>query len=44
MDRKTLLAGPLSFWLIDQQGNVRVLFGFDAPVMDIIHDSKLLLT
>ena len=44
MDRKTLLTGPLSFRLIDQQGNIRVSFGFDTPVMDIIHDSKLLLT
>jgi hypothetical protein len=44
MDRKTLLAGLLSFRLIDQPGNVRALFGFGTPAMDIVHDSKLLLT
>jgi hypothetical protein len=30
--------------LIDQQGNLRVSFGFDTPVKDILHDLKLLLT
>jgi protein SCO1/2 len=30
--------------LIDQQGNLRVSFGFDTPVKDIVHDLKLLLT
>jgi protein SCO1/2 len=29
--------------LIDQQGNLRVSFGFDTPVEDIVHDLKLLL-
>ena len=29
--------------LIDQQGNMRVSFGFDTPVNDIVHDLKLLL-
>ncbi len=30
--------------LIDQQGNLRVSFGFDTPVKDIVHDLKLLLS
>jgi protein SCO1/2 len=30
--------------LIDQQGNLRVSFGFDTSVKDIVHDLKLLLT
>ena len=29
--------------LIDRQGNLRVSFGFDAPVEDILHDVKLVL-
>ena len=29
--------------LIDQRGNLRVSFGFDTPVNDIVHDLKLLL-
>ena len=29
--------------LIDQQGNMRVSFGFDTPVEDIVHDLKLIL-
>jgi protein SCO1 len=29
--------------LIDQRGNLRVSFGFDTPVKDIVHDLKLLL-
>ena len=29
--------------LIDQQGNLRVSFGFDAPVEDVVHDLDLLL-
>lgn len=29
--------------LIDRQGNLRVSFGFDAPVEDIVHDLKLVL-
>ena len=29
--------------LIDQQGNLRVSFGFDTPVEDVIHDLNLLL-
>jgi protein SCO1/2 len=29
--------------LIDQQGNLRVSFGFDTPVEDVVHDLKLLL-
>ena len=29
--------------LIDQQGNLRVSFGFNTPVEDIVHDLKLLL-
>jgi protein SCO1/2 len=29
--------------LIDQQGNLRVSFGFDTPVKDMVHDLKLLL-
>jgi protein SCO1 len=29
--------------LIDQQGNLRVSFPFDAPVEDVVHDLKLLL-
>lgn len=30
--------------LIDQQGNLRVSFGFDTPVKDIVHDLNLLLS
>jgi protein SCO1/2 len=29
--------------LIDQQGSLRVSFGFDTPVEDVVHDLKLLL-
>lgn len=29
--------------LIDQQGNMRVSFGFDTPVEDVVHDLKLIL-
>jgi protein SCO1/2 len=29
--------------LIDQQGNLRVSFGFDTPVEDVVHDLDLLL-
>lgn len=29
--------------LIDPQGNMRVSFGFDTPVEDIVHDLKLIL-
>lgn len=29
--------------LIDQQGNLRVSFGFNTPVKDIVHDLKMLL-
>ena len=29
--------------LIDQNGNMRVSFGFDTPVEDIVHDLKLVL-
>ena len=29
--------------LIDQQGNMRVSFGFDTPVDDIVHDLELIL-
>ncbi len=29
--------------LIDQQGNLRVSFGLDTPVEDIVHDLKLIL-
>jgi protein SCO1 len=29
--------------LIDQDGNLRVSFGFDAPVADIVHDLELVL-
>ena len=29
--------------LIDQQGNMRVSFGYDMPVEDIVHDLKLML-
>jgi protein SCO1/2 len=29
--------------LIDQQGNLRVSFGFDTPVKDVVHDLNLLL-
>jgi len=29
--------------LIDQQGNLRVSFGFDTPVDDVVHDLNLLL-
>lgn len=29
--------------LIDQQGNLRISYGFDTPVEDIVHDLKLLL-
>ena len=29
--------------VIDQQGNMRISFGFDTPVEDVIHDLKLLL-
>lgn len=29
--------------LIDRQGNLRVSFGFDTPVEDILHDVKLVL-
>jgi protein SCO1/2 len=29
--------------LIDRQGNMRVSFGFGAPVADIVHDLKLVL-
>ena len=29
--------------LIDQQGNLRVSFGFDTPVEDVVHDLNLLL-
>lgn len=29
--------------LIDQQGNMRVSFGFDTPLEDIVHDLKLIL-
>jgi protein SCO1/2 len=29
--------------MIDQQGNLRVSFGFDTPVENIVHDLKLLL-
>jgi protein SCO1/2 len=29
--------------LIDPQGNLRVSFGFDTPVEDIVHDLKLVL-
>ena len=29
--------------LIDRQGNLRVSFGFDAPVEDVVHDLNLLL-
>jgi cytochrome oxidase Cu insertion factor (SCO1/SenC/PrrC family) len=29
--------------LIDQNGNLRVSFGFGTPVEDIIHDLKLVL-
>jgi protein SCO1/2 len=29
--------------LIDQQGNMRVSFGFDTPVEDMVHDLKLIL-
>jgi protein SCO1/2 len=29
--------------LIDRNGNMRVSFGFDAPVDDIVHDLKLVL-
>jgi protein SCO1/2 len=30
--------------LIDQQGNLRVSFGFDTPVEDVVHDLDLLLS
>jgi protein SCO1/2 len=30
--------------LIDAQGNLRVSFGFDTPVDDIVHDLKLVLS
>ena len=29
--------------LVDQQGNLRISFSFDAPVEDIVHDLKLML-
>lgn len=29
--------------LIDQDGNMRVSFGFDTPVDDVVHDLKLIL-
>ena len=29
--------------LIDRQGNLRISFGFDTPVEDIVHDLKLML-
>ena len=29
--------------LIDQEGNLRVSYGFDTPIEDIVHDLKLLL-
>jgi protein SCO1/2 len=29
--------------LIDGNGNLRVSFGFDTPVDDIVHDLKLIL-
>ena len=29
--------------LIDQQGNLRVSFGFDTPVKDVVHDLNLLV-
>ena len=29
--------------LIDRQGNLRVSFGFDTPVADIVHDLKIVL-
>ena len=29
--------------LIDQHGNLRVSFGFDTPVDDVVHDLDLLL-
>jgi len=29
--------------LIDQQGNMRISFGFDTPVEDVVHDLKLIL-
>jgi len=29
--------------LIDPQGNLRISFGFDTPVEDIVHDLKLML-
>lgn len=29
--------------LIDQEGNLRISYGFDTPVEDIVHDLKLLL-
>ena len=29
--------------LIDQQGNMRISFGFDTPVEDVVHDLKLML-
>ncbi len=29
--------------LIDQQGNMRISFGFDTPVEDMVHDLKLIL-
>jgi protein SCO1/2 len=29
--------------LIDEDGNLRVSFGFDTPVDDIVHDLKLIL-
>lgn len=30
--------------LVDQQGNLRVSFGFDTPVKDMVHDLNLLLS
>jgi len=29
--------------LIDQQGNMRISFGFDTPMEDVVHDLKLIL-
>ena len=29
--------------LIDQQGHLRISFGFDTPVEDMVHDLKLVL-
>jgi protein SCO1/2 len=29
--------------VIDQQGNLRISFGFDTPVEDMVHDLKLIL-